>query len=72
LYFKVKQLTNFNLPKLRKLTISENEITTCEAFTGHQNLEILDLSKNKLKDLQGLGNMPKLKELIISENEITR
>jgi len=31
----------------------------------------LDLSKNKLKDLQGLGNMPKLKELIISENEIT-
>ena len=43
---------------------------TCENFTGHDNLELLELSKNKLKNLNGLGKLKKLKELVIEENEI--
>jgi Leucine-rich repeat (LRR) protein len=68
---KLKSLTKLDLPMLKKLILSENEITTCEEFGGHSTLEFLDLGKNKLKDLKGVENMPKLKELILSENEVT-
>ena len=55
---------------LKKINLSENEISTCENFTGHDNLELLELRKNKLRNLTGLGNMSKLKELYLAENEI--
>lgn len=61
-----------NLIRLRRLILSENEITTCEEFNGHRNLEFLDISKNKIKNLKGIRNLPKMKELICSENEINK
>lgn len=42
-----------------------------EEFTGHDNIELLEIRKNKLKNCQGLGNMAKLTELYLDENEIT-
>lgn len=39
---------------LKKLILTENEITTCENFNGHQALEFLDLGKNKIKNLNGV------------------
>lgn len=62
-------MTSLKIPMLKKLILSENEIASCEEFTGHETLEYLDLGKNKLKSLKGLQNMPRLKELLINENE---
>ena len=43
---------------MRRLNLIENEITTANEFEGHENIEILELGKNKLKSTDGLGNMP--------------
>lgn len=48
------------MPRLRRLNLIENEIAAITTFKGHDALEILELGKNKLKTLDGLGNMPKL------------
>ena len=50
---------------LKKLYLSENEIASAEDFNGHESLEYLDLSKNKLKSAKGICNMPNLKELVL-------
>jgi hypothetical protein len=42
------------LPRLRRLNLSENEIVNCDEFIGHPNVEILELRKNKLKNVIGL------------------
>jgi hypothetical protein len=42
---------------LKKLILSENEINSCEEFEGHQTIEYLEISKNKLKSFKGLSNM---------------
>jgi len=34
-------------------------------------LRILELRKNKLTNVQGLGNLPNLHELYLAENEIS-
>jgi len=57
-------------PALKKVNLSKNEITTCEAFTGHADIEELDLSNNSLESLAGVGNMPKLLKLTIAKNKI--
>lgn len=46
---------------MRRLNLIENEITAANEFEGHENIEILELGKNKLKSTDGLANMPLLK-----------
>jgi internalin A len=43
---------------------------TANNFSGHPNLRILELKKNKLTDCGGICNMENLEELYLSENEI--
>jgi len=54
---KIIKLPAVQLPRLRKLILSENLIESCEEFQGHANLEILDLGKNKLKNCDGIKDM---------------
>merc|ERR1719161_262662 len=37
------------MPALKKVNLARNEIASCEAFTGHENIEELDLSENQLE-----------------------
>ena len=68
---KIKELIPINLIHLKHLNLSDNEIASCEKFAGSNSLELLELRKNKLKNLKGLENMPMLTELYIAENELT-
>ncbi|CAI2376149.1 unnamed protein product [Moneuplotes crassus] len=67
---KIKSLPPIPCPMIRHIILNENEIESCAEFTGHPNLEILELRKNKLGNCDGLGNMPKLKELYLAENPL--
>merc|ERR1712118_656182 len=58
------------MPALKKVSLAKNEIEKCEAFTGHEGIEELDLSGNLLENLAGIGNMPNLKTLNIGKNKI--
>lgn len=58
---KIKALVTIELKRLRRLNLIENEIETASEFTGHPNIEVLELGKNKLKNTDGLSNMPKLR-----------
>ncbi|CAJ1398255.1 unnamed protein product [Effrenium voratum] len=51
------------------LRLARNEITSCE-LGGHEKLQTLDLSSNKLTSLAGLGALPSLKLLNASGNEL--
>lgn len=55
---KVKELPKIVAPYLRQLNLFTNEITTCEAFTGHLSLTVLNLAHNQLTNTTGLANMP--------------
>lgn len=68
---KIAKLENLKLPALRRLDLSENEITSAEEFTGHPKLEFLNLNLNKLKNLKGIQDCPALKDLTAEENEIS-
>jgi len=59
------------MPGLKKVSLAKNEIEKCEAFTGHESIEELDLSGNVLESLAGIGNMPNLKSLNLAKNKIT-
>lgn len=45
---------------IKKLNLSDNKIKCCSLFDGHATLELLELRKNKLKTLEGIGNCPNL------------
>jgi len=67
---KLTQLPELRQPQLFKLNLNENLIATANNFSGHPNLRILELKKNKLTDCGGICNMENLEELYLSENEI--
>jgi len=58
-------------PALRKINLSRNKISSCEAFEGHTNITDLDLSYNALQSCEGIRNMPKLQKLILSWNRLS-
>lgn len=57
-----------NAPILRSLNLSKNEITSCEKFQGHANLQLLELRGNQLPNCNGLAMMGNLVELYLAEN----
>lgn len=53
-----------NLPNLRKLDLSDNQISDgLELLSASPNLEFLNLSNNPLKDISSLEALTKLKQL---------
>jgi len=66
----MEKLGNLKMERLKRANVSGNQIASLEGFEGHEAIEVLNLSKNKLINCQGIGNLPALKELFMSENEI--
>merc|ERR1712118_148946 len=71
LYLNLSEHSLTAMPALKKVNLAKNEIATCEAFTGHEGIEELDLSNNALESLAGIGNMPNLKSLSLGKNKIS-
>merc|ERR1712118_127166 len=71
LYLNLSEHSLTAMPALKKVNLAKNEIATCEAFTGHEGIEELDLSSNALESLAGIGNMPNLKSLSLAKNKIS-
>jgi len=67
---KITQMGKIIVPRLFKLNLDENQINSCESFTGHDNLQVLMLKKNKLSNMKGISNCKKLKILYVNENQI--
>lgn len=74
-YLNSNKISNFTAvvaPKLQILDLSHNEISTIpetdDGFKGHETLEFLDLSRNKLTNLSMLRGMPNLREFYASSN----
>ncbi len=69
---KIPSFTAVVAPKLLVLDLSHNEISaipeTDEGFKGHETLEYLDLSRNKLTNLSVLRGMPNLKQFFAASN----
>lgn len=42
-----------NVPRLKKLILTNNLIKSAESFNGHPNLECLELRNNKLESFLG-------------------
>jgi len=64
----VQELKKVALPSLKRLNLNDNRIKTCAEFEGHAGIELLELRKNKLRTVDGIGRCPSLKELYIDEN----
>lgn len=69
---KITSFTAVVAPKLLTLDLSHNEISAVpesdDGFKGHELLEFLDLSRNKLTNLSVLRGMPNLKQFYASSN----
>lgn len=68
---RITELVDINVKSLRKLNLGRNEIVTCERFTGHANIAVLILHKNKLTNASGIAHMPSLEEVYLAENPLT-
>ena len=66
---KMTELLPINLPNLQTLNLSKNQIVSLEKFGGHKMLKKLNLTKNKLKNLNGLKDLPELVELTVNQNK---
>lgn len=67
---RARTLPALTCPRLRNLNLSECKVATLVDFKGHPSLEILNISTNRLKSLEGINNCPKLKQLLCSGNKI--
>ena len=76
LILRNNKLTSFDdllgVSGLKRLDLSENRLKSV-AFAGHANLEVLDLSFNKLSILTArmIGNLASLRHLDLSNNFLT-
>ena len=73
----IEKVTQIGCPNLIMLDISNNKIIqiaegTPDAFTGHDNIQILDLSGNQLRSLTTLTNMKKLRKVYLTGNKILK
>lgn len=70
----IKSIDNIDIPcTLQELHLSENSIRSFAEgfFSGAENLRLIDLSDNRIDDLDDLGTLPSsLRELKLDNNEI--
>jgi len=50
---KITNIGQINVPRLKKILLKNNQIKSVEGFTGHDNIEILELRNNKLESFKG-------------------
>ena len=67
---KLTKIPNFNLPKLKKLNLFGNKLTSIPTLMFLPNLQRLDLSLNELTSIPNL-NLPNLQYLYLSNNQLT-
>lgn len=58
------------LMNLKKVCLSQNNISNISALSGLTNLDNLDLSENNISDIEALSELTKLTWLKLSDNEI--
>lgn len=59
-----------NLPKLKKLTLSNCSLSSITPLEKAVSLEYLDLSENAIRDLEPISNAKALKELYLQHNAV--
>ena len=64
----LKIFNNLNLPNLKYLDLSSNNIMNCEIISKYTTLEVLKLSRNKILTLKPLKKLTKLRELYVDSN----
>ncbi|VDD92613.1 unnamed protein product, partial [Enterobius vermicularis] len=67
---RIAPMAFMNVPKLQHLYLNENLLSNFESIRMFQNLEILDLSRNQLKELPLLKELPMIKEIRADFNQI--
>jgi Leucine-rich repeat (LRR) protein len=69
---QITGLANVSLPSLRALTLSRNQIPALEFGNNtYPCLQVLDLSYNRLKNLQNISTLSSLKALNVNGNKIS-
>lgn len=68
---QLSSLPSLQLKALRTASLARNEIVSTQEFKGHERLEVLDLSDNKLASFSGIANLPVLTKLDVSNNLLT-
>ena len=51
--------------RLQRVILNSNRIASCERFTGHPTLTVLELKKNRLESCKGIGHLTALTELYL-------
>lgn len=74
---QIKTITTFrqkkdNSIKLKTLLLRSNQLTGLSIFQAKSSVEILDLSMNKIEDIQSttFNNFPKLTKLVLEQSQI--
>lgn len=67
----LKELPALSMKVLRTADFSYNDIGSTQEFKGHERLEVLKLSDNKLQSLSNIANLPVLKRLDVARNQLT-
>jgi len=56
---------------LEELWLGKNKITEIKGLDSLQNLKILSIQSNRIRNISGLENLPHLQELYISHNALS-
>lgn len=69
---EIRGLTDFPQSKLLRINLNDNKILDTSKFDGANNrMRVLNLERNRIKDLKWCHNMERLEELSIAENAVT-
>ncbi len=60
----------YDVPKLKRLSLDENQINKIVAIKNLSGLESIDLQNNKLTKLENMANLPKLRSIYVDGNII--
>lgn len=69
-FCNVNNISELQVSKLKKLVIVDAQLSNIDNLKNANELENLNLSKNKIKDISALSNLTKIKFLDLHENEV--
>ena len=66
---EIRELPTMNQLRLEKVILNDNKINNLEGFEGNDcRIMVLELERNKIKNLSGISHMQHLKTLLLGEN----